>query len=102
MDCPVCHKDCELQKLLFSADSELEFIFMCLDCKRLVQWKVFATALAHRALMNDMEKTHKKEVQTGPIKPPLQLPAGEPDLKLTKQDRRDLKSLHILPPEDEP
>ena len=103
MECPQCHKDCELQKALFSADSELSYIFSCPGCKQVVQWKVFSAALAHRALMNDMdaaEKKAKKGIVTPPVTAVARLENHIPT-SLTAEDRAWERAMGINPEEEE-
>ena len=91
--CNECKVSCTLQEALFSADGELTYIFQCPKCKTLVRRTLFASALAHRALMQDF---HAKTNQPNtPVQPLLQLPPAP--RTLTKQDVRDLRSLHIDP-----
>lgn len=100
--CNECKVSCTLQEALFSADGELTYIFQCPKCKTLVRWTLFASALAHRALMQDFHaKTNAKpcvQAPAQPITPPLALPA--PPITLTKQDERQLHSWGIAMPED--
>ena len=94
--CNECNVSCKLQEALFSADGELTFIFQCPKCKTLVRWTVFATALAHRAIMQDFHA--KTNTERTPAQPPLTLPPPPP--KLTAQDMRDLQKWAIEPPKD--
>jgi len=99
--CPKCHTDCVLQAVLFSADGELKCVFACFGCKQAVSYKVFAQALAHRALMNDIE-SHEKRQGKGLITPPLALPAPvhDAELNLTADDKLWEHSMGIS--DDEP
>lgn len=101
INCPKCNGETTLQLANYSSDGELWYVFSCNACKELLHWKVFATSLARKALMSDMEK-HEKAQQNltpgKPVKPPLALPRV-PE-KLTVDDFKWLKAMEIEPPEN--
>ena len=91
LECPQCKAPCVLQLAAFSADSEISFQFTCPKCNEIFTWRVYASALAHKALMNDfMCEKVKRLIE------PL---AEAPKRVFTDDDLAELKELHIL---DEP
>lgn len=58
--CPTCHKHGVIQFVQVSADGELNFVAYCAACAILIQWRVFASQLAHLALMNDLKVNQPK------------------------------------------
>jgi hypothetical protein len=83
LTCPECKGETILQLVLFSADGQIQLSYWCPKCKEIYRWDVFATQLAHQALMNDMEKARKNPPTIQPVQPPLRL---KPPL-ITDQDR---------------
>jgi endogenous inhibitor of DNA gyrase (YacG/DUF329 family) len=101
--CPECKQQVQLDDIASSADGELRISGICPKCKERVNWRVFASQLAHQALCNDLAREQQtpnpgKRVPPQPLQPPLALPAPPP--KLTAQDIRQLRSWAIAPPED--
>ena len=94
--CPKCNKDTTLQLCNFSADGELMFVFYCTTCKELIHWRIFASSLAHRALVQDINREKNKQLAPSkPVKPPLQI--SRVIDKLTVADAKWLKSMEIDP-----
>jgi hypothetical protein len=96
VQCQTCDIPANINGLNFSADGELAITARCPKCQRDFFWKVFASALAHRALLNDMT-AHKVEklVRNSPLRPPLELPAPPPHL--SNEDAAWFLELHIDP-----
>ena len=99
--CPKCGTSATLQIAAYSSDGELQFTCYCPDCKELLHWRVFASALAHMALRHDLEDVEKpKETRQRigkAIRPPLALNA--PPAHLTVNDTKWLKEMSIDPEE---
>jgi hypothetical protein len=85
LDCPEHKKSCILQVATFSADGELRFTFWCPDCKEFYNYQVFASALQHRALMNDIGADKQIPRKPQPVRPPTALPS--PPTVLTDDDK---------------
>ena len=91
--CPECKVECTLQVAFFKADGQFQFTYWCSKCKELYNWEVYASQVAHQALMNDMEKARKAPPTIQPVQPPLRL---KPPL-MTEQDRKFEKDIGIDP-----
>ena len=91
LHCPECKSECILQLMFFAADGELQFKYWCPKCKEIYQWDVYATQLAHQALLNDMENDRKNPPTIQPVKPPLRL---KPPL-MTEEDKKDAHDMGI-------
>ena len=89
--CPECKVDCTLQVVFFAADGQLQFTYWCPKCKEILRWEVYATQLAHQALLNDMKKARKAPPTIQPVQPPLRL---KPPL-LTEKDKKDAHDMGI-------
>jgi len=89
--CPECKVDCTLQVVFFAADGQLQFTYWCPKCKEILRWEVYATQLAHQALLNDMKKARKAPLTIQPVQPPLRL---KPPL-LTEKDKKDAHDMGI-------
>ena len=106
--CPDCKLPTQIVGLASSADGELMVSAQCVQCHEKLQWRVFATALAYHALVEDLqEEKVKQAVQKVmkprvPIKPPLALPTAPPSIILSEQDRIELKGLGIIDLPDNP
>ena len=90
LPCTECRGETSLQLVLFSADGELKFTFYCSKCRKILDWVVGATQLAHRALMCDMDRYHKPHPTNRPLSPPLSKPE-----KLTEKDKKLLSDFGI-------
>jgi hypothetical protein len=101
VSCPQCKGDTTLQLAFFSSDGEMKFTFYCPTCKELLNWNVYASALAHMALRNDLQKdklTTPVKLHPGkPVKPPLQLPRIAEHL--TVNDTKWLREMNVDPEE---
>ena len=93
LSCPKCKADTTLQLMAYSADGEFRLTFYCVDCRETIQWRVFASQLAHRAMLNDMEKQTPIVPATRVLRPPI-LPKPE---KVTEDDRKFLEDFGISP-----
>ena len=89
--CPECKVDCTLQVVFFAADGQLQFTYWCPKCKEILRWEVYATQLAHQALLNDMKKARKAPLTIQPVQPPLRL---KPPL-ISDQDKEDAHDMGI-------
>jgi hypothetical protein len=107
--CPECHITTTWVGVFASADGELLFQGVCPKCKEKIQWRVFASALAYRALAEDLDDEKVKrqmQVKKGVVRPPLAIPAPMPGppkplRELSEEDMIDLRGLGIAddPPE---
>jgi hypothetical protein len=98
--CPDCKLPTQIIGLCSSADGELLVQAQCLQCKEKLSWRVFASALAYHALVEDLEDEKVKQVikvlkPRTPVQPPLALPTAPPNLILSEQDRIELRGLGI-------
>jgi len=89
--CPECKVECTLQVAFFKADGQLQYTYWCPKCKEIYNWEVYASQVAHQALMNDMEKARKAPPTIQPVQPPLRL---KPPL-LTEKDKKDAHDMGI-------
>ena len=89
--CPECKVECTLQVSFFKADGQLQFTYWCHKCKELYNWEVYASQVAHQALMNDMEKARKAPLTIQPVQPPLRL---KPPL-VSDKDKKDAHDMGI-------
>ena len=96
VQCQTCKVPADINGVNFSADSEIAICVTCPKCKESFRWHIFATALAHRALVNDlMNEKVEKLVRATPLRPPLSLPAT-PE-RLTVRDAKWLKEMNVDP-----
>jgi len=93
--CHKCKKETTIQACSFSADSEFRFTCYCFDCQEVIVWRVFASQLAHKALVSDMEKQTPIVPATRVLRPPI-LPKPE---KVTEEDKKFLHDFGIDPEE---
>ena len=101
--CPKCKKSATLQLVLFSADGELKMTYFCFGCREALEYRTFASALAHRALLNDIDaerkETKRKREERGG-RPPLEPPLAVPPPAITDEDRKWEREMGIDPGED--
>jgi hypothetical protein len=60
--CPKCEKITVVFRVTYSADGELRFDCFCKDCKLNLEWKTYASQLAHSANCYDFE-THLEKIK---------------------------------------
>jgi len=93
--CSVCTADMALTQAQYSADGELRWLFACPKCANVLAWRVFASALAHTAMANDIERHIAGKVKPQrTVQPPL-LAAGKP--MMTDADKQFEKAIGIVP-----
>lgn len=90
--CAECDTDSNLYEVAFSSDSELRFAFVCPKCKKSFGWRVFASQLAHDALIRDLSKCHTGKVI------PAEAPAVIRTEDFTEEDLKLFKLMNITPP----
>ena len=96
INCTECQTEAELKSAGFSADGELSYSFVCPKCHEILQWRIFATALAYKALENDTREDKLERRHRPPLTPPLaELPSPPPTL--TDEDKKWERDLHIDP-----
>ena len=93
--CPDCKQQVKLDDVAASADSELRISGICPKCKERVNWRVFASQLAHQALCNDIARCHTSPVI--PVSRHLTPPLAIPPEKRTEADKKLLKEFGICP-----
>ena len=100
--CPKDNAPCILRITAYSADGEIHFGFQCPICNENFVWQIFATSLAHQALIQDLEarRTDRKlnravnnEISRI-VRPPM-----KPEV-FTQQDLDELKAFHIKDEEE--
>ena len=89
--CQECNSDTILQMVMFASDGQFRFIYWCQRCKDTRMWDVYASQIAHQALLNDLEKARKASPTVKPLKPPLQI---KPPL-MTDKDKKDAHDMGI-------
>jgi hypothetical protein len=97
--CPDCHQQVQLDDIASSADGELRISGICPKCKERVNWRVFASQLAHQALCNDITRCHKPN--TIPVSRRLAPPLAIPLEKISEDDKKLLHEFGIDPNEEE-
>lgn len=80
---------------MFSSDGELRFLLECDKCKIILNWRVFASALAEKARDNDIARCHTSPVI--PVSRRLTPPLAIPPEKLSEEDKQILKDFGIDP-----
>ena len=97
VQCQICKIPAVINGVNFSADGELAISVTCPKCQENFSWHVFASALSHRALVNDlMANKVEKMCRNTPLQPPLaELPP--PPEHLSKEDESWLKAMSIDP-----
>jgi hypothetical protein len=104
IDCVNCNIPCLFVGAAFSADLEFAFNFKCSKCGENFNWRVYASALAHKALIDDMAFEKMKRIERkmkGLIDPPLAEPAIPATLALTEDDKAWERAMHISPNDDD-
>ena len=93
-ECRECKVDGTLVSATFSADSEQAYTFQCPKCHEIFTWRVYASALTHRALVNDLTTDKVNEMcKNVPLRPPLAIAPPT----LSEDDAKLLLEMHILP-----
>ena len=103
IQCPDCNISTDFKSVCSSGDGEILFQTKCPKCKVHLSWRVFASALAYRALCEDLEDEKVKQVikvlkPRTPVQPPLALPeppTTPPSIVLSEQDRIELRGMGI-------
>ena len=95
MLCPDCKQQVKLDDVAASADGELRISGLCPKCHERVSLRVFATALAHQALCNDIARCHTSPVI--PVSRRLTPPLAIPPEKISDDDRKLLEEFGICP-----
>lgn len=98
--CPDCKLPTKIIGIASSADGELLISAECDKCKEKLSWRVFASALAYHALVEDLDDEKTKQVikvlkPRTPVQPPLALPTAPPSIILSEEDRIELRGLGI-------
>ena len=91
LTCPECNIETVLGSFAFSADGGLQMAYECSKCKRKYKWEIFATQLAHKALLNDIEKARRAPQTVQAVRPPLLLKLP----LMSEQDKKDAHDMGI-------
>jgi hypothetical protein len=94
--CQKCGAELLKCLVMFSSDGELRFLLECDKCKIILNWRVFASALAEKARDNDIERCHKAPTVI-PVSRRLTPPLAKSLEGLSADDIKLLKEFHILP-----
>ena len=94
--CPDCKQQVRLDDVASSADGELRISGLCPKCRERVSLRVFATALAHQALCNDIARCHTSPIV--PVSRRLNPPLAIPPEKISDDDKRLLHEFGIDDP----
>ena len=98
-NCRTCGAELLKPMVLFSSDGEMRFLFDCPKCNIVLDWRIFATALADKAKDNDEERQEKREKRV--LTPPTKLLTPPFPPVFTAEDKKWEKAMGIKP-DDEP
>ena len=84
--CQKCGAELLKCLVMFSSDGELRFLLECDKCKIILNWRVFASALAEKARDNDIARCHTSPVI--PVSRRLTPPLAIPPEKIMKRKKK--------------